>query len=108
MSSADLSHAGPAFGDPQALAGDTEESTAARNKVLQHDQEMVQLILQNKPSELVASMAWQQNPTRWCSIGNIVATLMTVEPARIDLLNFAASLDQQGTTMVSSISAMMS
>lgn len=107
ISSADLSHAGPAFGDEQALAGETDEATAARNKVLQHDQEMVQLVLSNKPSELVASMAWQQNPTRWCSIGNIVAALMTAEPANIELLNFAASLDQQGTTMVSSISAIM-
>ncbi|MGE4198727.1 MAG: AmmeMemoRadiSam system protein B [Phycisphaerales bacterium] len=107
ISSADLSHAGPAFGDEQPLAGEDEAPTSARNKVLLHDQEMVQLILQNKPAELVASMAWQQNPTRWCSIGNIVATMLVTQPTSIELFNFAASLDQQGTTMVSSISAMM-
>jgi len=107
ISSADLSHTGPAFGDKQPLAGESPEATEARNKVLQHDHEMVQLILQNKPAELVASMAWQQNPTRWCSIGNIVATLLTVEPSEIDLLNFSAALDQQGMTMVSSVSMVL-
>lgn len=110
ISSADLSHSGPAFGDQQSLAGDDEAAEAARNKILQHDHEMLQLVLQNKPAELVASMAWQQNPTRWCSIGNIVATLLVTNPTTdegVELLNFAAALDPQGTTMVSSISAMV-
>ncbi|MBC7773669.1 MAG: AmmeMemoRadiSam system protein B [Pyrinomonadaceae bacterium] len=108
VSSADLSHTGPAFGDKQPLAGESQEATDARNKILQHDHEMIQLVAQNKPAELVASMAWQQNPTRWCSIGNLVATLLTVEPTQVDLLNFSAAMDQQGLTMVSSVSMVMS
>lgn len=108
ISSADLSHTGPAFGDKQPLAGDTPEATEARNKVLQHDHEMIQLVAQNKPSELIASMAWQQNPTRWCSIGNLAATLLTVEPTQVELLNFSAAMDQQGMTMVSSVSMVLS
>lgn len=107
ISSADLSHTGPAFGDKQPLAGESPEATEARNKVLQHDHEMVQLVAQNKPAELVASMAWQQNPTRWCSIGNLVATLLIVEPSEVELLNFSAAMDQQGMTMVSSVSMVM-
>lgn len=107
VASADLSHAGPAFGDKQTLAGDSPEADAARKRVFQHDMGMLDLVRQNKPGELVAAMAWQQNPTRWCSTGNIVATLLTVEPSRVEMLNYAASIDQPGTTMVSSFAAAM-
>jgi hypothetical protein len=69
---------------------------------------MLQLVASNKPAELVASMAWQQNPTRWCSVGNIVATLMAAQPQKIDLLNYMAALDEQGMTLVSSASMLMS
>lgn len=107
ISSADLSHVGPAFGDQQALAGEDEGPTQARNKVFAHDQEMLRLVANNKPSELIAAMAWQQNPTRWCSTGNIVATLLTVEPASINLLNYSAAMDEAGSTMVSSTAMIM-
>ena len=52
-------------------------------------------------------MAWQQNPTRWCSIGNLIATMRLVQPERLDVLNYAAAVDQQGMTMVSSMAAVM-
>jgi len=52
-------------------------------------------------------MAWQQNPTRWCSVGSIVATLMTVEPAEVELLNYTAAMDQEGMTWVSSAALAM-
>ncbi|MBY0308440.1 MAG: hypothetical protein K2Q09_06835, partial [Phycisphaerales bacterium] len=57
--------------------------------------------------ELLAAMAWQQNPTRWCSTGNIVATLMIAEPKDVKIYNYSASMDQQGTTMVTSMAASM-
>jgi AmmeMemoRadiSam system protein B len=107
VASADLSHCGPAFGDRQALAGEAPEVVTARNRILQHDQEMLKLFADNKPSELVASMSWQQNPTRWCSIGNLVATLMAVQPDEVKLLNYGGSMDQQGTTFVSCASAVL-
>lgn len=103
VSSADLSHVGPMFGDQTPLAGEEEAATNARNAVLQHDQEMLQHVHQAKPDDLVASMAWQQNPTRWCSVGNIVAMLKTVRPERVELLNYMAALDPQGAGMVSSV-----
>ena len=102
VSSADLSHVGPAFGDQQPLAGEEEAPTNFRNSIFKHDREMIDLVLQRKPDELVAAMAWQQNPTRWCSTGNLVATLKTVEPETVAILNYAAALDQQGLGMVSS------
>lgn len=102
VSSADLSHAGPAFGDQQALAGDGAEATTARNRIFTHDREMLNLFAQGKADELVSNMAWQQNPTRWCSIGNMVAAYRITEPQKVEILNFTAAMDQQGTTLVSS------
>ncbi|RMH10487.1 MAG: AmmeMemoRadiSam system protein B [Planctomycetota bacterium] len=101
VSSADLSHVGPAFGDQRKLAGDDEEAVAFRNKVAAHDREMLKYVTENRPGDLVSSMAWQQNPTRWCSTGSLVATLQIVEPTKVELLSYAAAMDQQGASMVS-------
>lgn len=108
VASADLSHVGPQFGDSVKI-GDLEdqEATAFREKVLQSDREMLQLVLDRKPEELVASMAWMQNPTRWCSVGNIVATLKIVEPDSVRLLHYAAGVDAQAMGMVSSCAMAM-
>lgn len=108
VASADLSHCGPAFGDRQPLAGEAPEVITARNRILQHDQEMLKLFAANKPSELVASLSWQQNPTRWCSVGNLVATLLATQPGEVKMLNYGAAMDPQGTTFVSSASAVLS
>ncbi len=106
--SADLSHVGPQFGDNVQLADlENEQAKEFREKVMQTDREMLQLALDRKPEELVASMAWMQNPTRWCSVGAIVATLKITEPESVRLLNYAAALDQQGLGMVSSSAAVM-
>ncbi|HRJ49201.1 MAG TPA: AmmeMemoRadiSam system protein B, partial [Phycisphaerales bacterium] len=107
VSSADLSHVGPAFGDKQALAGEEPAAVEFRNKVFQHDRDMLNLVRENKPDELVASMAWQQNPTRWCSVGNLVAAMRTVRPDSIEIVNYAAAMDEQGLGMVSSAAGVM-
>jgi MEMO1 family protein len=112
ISSADLSHVGPAFGDQQPLhaEGDGEEAKQAeafRNQVFQSDREMLGFVVENKPEELVSAMAWQQNPTRWCSTGNLVATLMLTKPERVELFNYAAALDPQTRSMVSNCAMVM-
>jgi MEMO1 family protein len=107
VSSADLSHVGPAFGDQQALAGDDEAAEQARNRVLSHDQEMLQYVSQGKIDELMVAMSWQQNPTRWCSIGNIVAAMKLVQPREVKILRYMAAMDQQGMGLVSSCAAVM-
>lgn len=107
VASADLSHVGPMFGDQQSMAGQDQAADAARRKTMQHDQEMLELVRQVKPDDLVASMAWQQNPTRWCSTGNIVAALMITRPERVELLRYMAAIDEQGMGMVSSAAAAM-
>lgn len=102
VSSADLSHVGPAFGDRQPLIGDSPEAAAMRERVVKHDREMLELFRQRKPDELVAAMSWQQNPTRWCSTGSLVATMLAVEPQDVQILNYAGAMDSQGMAMVSS------
>jgi AmmeMemoRadiSam system protein B len=101
ISSADLSHVGPAFGDQVALAGDDEAVASERERVTSHDREMLKLIAENKPDDLIASMTWQQNPTRWCSVGNLVATMRLVSPESIRQVGYAAAIDERGAAMVS-------
>ncbi|MCH9058114.1 MAG: AmmeMemoRadiSam system protein B [Planctomycetes bacterium] len=107
VSSADLSHVGPAFGDQKPLVGEDPEIEEFRNKVLSHDREMLELIGQGKAEELVAAMAWQENPTRWCSTGNIVAAMLITKPDEIRILNHAAAMDEQGMALVSSAAVVM-
>jgi len=104
VASADLSHVGPAFGDEHPVNGEEEKAAALRQKVFEHDREMLALLTQNKPWDVVASMAWQQNPTRWCSTGNLVATLLVTEAKEVKLLNHSATVDPNGMAMVSSTS----
>lgn len=107
VSSADLSHVGPAFGDQKTLVGETPEAEAERNRVVQHDLQMLDFITKNDVPGLIGSMSWQQNPTRWCSIGNLCATLQVVAPEKVELLNYAAAIDPQGSAMVSSAAVVM-
>ena len=100
VASADLSHVGPAFGDPQALSGDSPEAAEARNNVAKQDQELLKMLVEGKADELVSSLAWQQNPTRWASTGALVAAAKATSPARGEVLNYAASMDQQGSAML--------
>jgi predicted class III extradiol MEMO1 family dioxygenase len=107
VSSADLSHAGPAFGDQQPLAGEGQQAEQARTRVFEHDREMLELVNQLKVDDLLASMSWQQNPTRWCSIGNIVAAVRVAQPSEAELLNYSAAMDEQGLGLVSSAAMAM-
>ncbi len=106
-SSADLSHCGPSFGDQQKLGGEEQAAVEFRNRILAHDREMLGFLAAGKPDDLLASMTWQQNPTRWCSIGNLVAAHRVTQPAKVDLLNYAGAMDQEGFTFVSSASMVM-
>lgn len=107
VSSADLSHMGQAFGDQQSLAGENEQAAQARNQIFDHDRQMLQLITDCKTQEFLSAMAWQQNPTRWCSIGNLYATMLLTEPKRVEWFNYAAAMDEQGMALVSSASMAM-
>ncbi len=101
VSSADLSHVGPAFGDNQALAGDEEPAKEFRTKVAKQDHELLKMYAEKKIDDMIGSISWQQNSTRWCSVGNMAATMRLTNPERVELLNYAAAMDPNGTTFVS-------
>lgn len=101
VASASLSHVGPAFGDQQPLAGDSPEAEQARNKILTMDKELIDLLAQGKAEELVASLAWQQNPTRWNSAGALVALAKIVGDSEARVYGYTGAMDPQGMTMVS-------
>ncbi|MFI4917331.1 MAG: AmmeMemoRadiSam system protein B [Phycisphaerales bacterium JB060] len=103
----DLSHVGPMFGDQVQLLGDTQESQQARNRVVQHDRDMLDLLAQGKPEEMVASMAWQQNPTRWSSTGPIVAGMGITAPSTARVLHYQGAIDQNGHMLVSMIAGVI-
>lgn len=107
VSSADLSHIGQSFGDQQSFAGDTDEAKAVRQRVQSHDMEMLQLVSEGKAEELVASMAWQQNPTRWCSVGNIVAAMKITDAKSVRMINYMGAGDNQGMALVTSCAAVI-
>ncbi len=121
VASVDLSHVGTVFGDEGTLAGDEQEQQQKREKILNHDREMLQLFEQGKIDEMLASMAWQQNPTRWCSLGAMAATLKTLDVSSksaadasagrgsggVRLLNYVAAMDDQGLSLVSHAAAVI-
>lgn len=101
--SANLSHVGPVYGDKREVMGDSEEANAFRKEVVDHDMELLEFIKNGKPEELVAMLAWQQNPTRWNAVGSIIAGMHAVEASGARLLNYLAAGDQQGRAVISSV-----
>jgi len=105
IASADLSHVGPQHGDPKPLAGDDKEIAQARNRVVAHDREMLGHVGKGAADELISAMAWMQNPTRWCSIGCLGAMLKVVDADEIKMIQYTASMDPNGLSMVTSCAA---
>jgi len=64
-------------------------------------------VTEAKGPELVSSMAWQQNPTRWCSVGNIVATMMLTDAEKVRMLSYAGAGDPQSGSMVTSFAGVI-
>ena len=65
------------------------------------------MLTDNKPLELVSSLAWQQNPTRWSATGAIVAAMLAAEPSEVRLLQYGGTMDPQGTAMISAAALAM-
>jgi AmmeMemoRadiSam system protein B len=97
IASADMSHVGPAFGEP------TPVTDQRRREVEQHDRAMMRAFIEG-PDALVAQMTSLKNPTRWCSVGNMVAAARLAKPSSIELIDYRQASDDQGTALVSSAS----
>ena len=96
VSSADLSHVGPQFGEPRRV------DDQRRFDVERHDREMMTKYIEGDAAEFIAAMQWNRNPTRWCSIGTMAATLELVEPESIELVDYRQAYDPEGIAMVTS------
>lgn len=107
VAAGEMSHVGRAFGDQQTFSGNEPEATEFREKVITHDREMLKLVEDAKPDELLTSFAWNGNWSRWTGLGPVVAAIKLVEPDRVKVLNYAAAADNQGVAMVGSAAAAM-
>jgi MEMO1 family protein len=96
VASSDLSHVGPQFGEPRPV------DERRRTDVEQHDRDMMSKFIAGDPDEFLAAMEWSKNPTRWCSVGNMAATLKIARPQTIELIDYRQAFDDNGMVLVSS------
>jgi AmmeMemoRadiSam system protein B len=96
VSSADLSHVGPEFGEPRAV------DEQRRFDVERHDRDMMGKFLTGDLEQFLDAMNWNRNPTRWCSIGNMAALLQIMKPDQVELIDYRQAVDEKGQCLVSS------
>ena len=96
VASCDLSHVGPQFGEPRAV------DDQRKVEVERHDRDMMAKFIAGDVEEFLAAMRWSSNPTRWCSVGAMAATLRLLKPQQIELLDYRQACDDKGFGLVSS------
>lgn len=96
VASADLSHVGPQFGEPRPI------DDQRRHDVELHDREMMGKYVSGDAEEFLSAMQWNHNPTRWCSVGNMLTTLQLLSPCEVELIDYRQAYDEQGNALVSS------
>jgi AmmeMemoRadiSam system protein B len=95
VSSADLSHVGPQFGEPKPV------DDARRMEVERHDREHLAKYLENDPKGFLEAMEWCKNQTRWCSIGNMSAIASIASAESVELIDYRQASDERGAHLVS-------
>jgi AmmeMemoRadiSam system protein B len=96
VSSSDLSHVGPQFGEPRPV------NEQRRIDVEQHDREMLTQFISGNAETFVSALRWNKNPTRWCSVGSMTALLRLAGSETVELIDYRQAYDDQGTALVSS------
>lgn len=96
VSSADLSHVGPQFGEPRPV------DDQRRFDIERHDRDMMGKFLTGDVEQFLDAMQWNRNPTRWCSIGNMTAVLELARPDNVELIDYRQAVDEKGHCLVSS------
>ncbi|MEO0513565.1 MAG: hypothetical protein AAF108_11850 [Planctomycetota bacterium] len=111
VASHELSHVGAVYGDKDPYAAQTDAGNAARQKLIQQDQSLVTMLAKGQTEELVTSLSWQQNPTRWNSTGVLIAAMRAAgyagQPGESEFKvhNFAGIVDQNGNALITSLAA---
>lgn len=96
VASSDLSHVGLQFGEPRPA------DEQRRTDVERHDRDMLANFLTGDPDAFLAGFEWNRNPTRWCSVGNMLAVLRLARPETVELIDYRQAYDERGYAMVSS------
>lgn len=95
VSSADLSHVGPQFGEPKPV------DETRRVEVERHDREHLAKYIGNDADAFIEAMDWCKNPTRWCSVGNMAAAGRLAGAEDIELVDYRQAVDEKGMALVS-------
>lgn len=98
VASADLSHVGPAFGDPGPVG------VQVRKQVEEIDRGLLAEYASGDVEAFIQSVRGAGNATRWCSVGNMAAALFATggSPELIQYGQSPESLDPQGTALITS------
>jgi AmmeMemoRadiSam system protein B len=96
IASCDLSHCGPQFGEPRPV------DEQRRFDIEKIDRENMAKFLTGDAEEFLSAMRWNKNPTRWCSVGSLAATLELLEPETVELIDYRQTYDERGMALVSS------
>jgi hypothetical protein len=98
VASADLSHVGPAFGDPGPVGAQV------RKQVEEIDRGLLAEYASGDVEAFIQSVRGAGNATRWCSVGNMAAALFATQgtPELIQYGQSPESLDPQGTALITS------
>ncbi|MFZ9914442.1 MAG: AmmeMemoRadiSam system protein B [Phycisphaerales bacterium] len=97
IASANLSGAGPAYGEPAPV------NDQRRRDIEKHDREMLRSYISGADG-LVATLKENRNPTRWGGVGPMYAAAKLAKPSSIELLDYRQAVDEQGSVLVSSAS----
>ena len=95
VSSADLSHVGPQFGD-RAPVDDRR-----RHEVEEHDRTLLGEFIA-APERFVADVARKGNANRWCSVGNMFVAATCAPHSSREMVRYEQSADQAGAALVTS------
>lgn len=96
VASADMSHVGPQFGEPRPVDANRKVD------VERHDRDLMGVYLSGDAEAFLNRARETRNPTRWCSLGNMYATLRLARPHAVELIDYRQACDEQGTCLVSS------
>lgn len=95
VASADLSRAGQAFGEPGPV------DAKRRKDVEMFDRQMISEYIGGADG-FVARMREQKNPTRWTSVGALMAASKLAKPKSVELIDYRQAVDEQGHGLISS------
>jgi hypothetical protein len=95
VSSADLSHVGPQFGDQGPVDGKRKVA------VEEYDRELLGEYIAGA-DQFLAHVAKNGNPNRWCSIGNMYVAARCAPHAAREMVKYEQASEPNGATMVTS------